>query len=48
MLGVSAVTTPTDEATIASSRSSLAVMPSMQLTRRVRQACVIQVMLCSS
>ena len=35
MNGVSAVMTPTDEPTIAPSRSRLAVMPSTQFTRSV-------------
>src|SRR3546814_7627230 len=43
MNGVSAVTTPTDEPTIAPRRSRLTVMPSMQLTRSVHIACCIHV-----
>ena len=38
MNGVSAVTTPTDDPTIAPRRSLFAVMPSMQLSRSVRIA----------
>ena len=38
MKGVSAVTTPTDEPTIAPRRSRLAVIPSTQLIRSVRIA----------
>ena len=46
MYGVSAVTTPTDDSTWAASRVMFAVMPSMQLMRRVPQAFVIQAIDC--
>src|SRR6218665_80526 len=47
MNGISAVITPTLDATIACNRSVVAVMPSTQFTRRVQQACRIQVIDCS-
>ena len=48
MNGMSAVITPTLEATWASRRSVFAVIPSTQLTRRVQQAWRIHVIDCRS
>ena len=48
MNGMSAVMTPTLDATIASRCSTLAVMPSTQFTRSVQHAWRIHVIDCSS